>query len=73
MIRFIINIYIYVLIFDAVFSFFPELRKYSWAQSIKKVAEFTCKPVRRYLPAGLGFDMSHLAVIVGLKLLTFLW
>ena len=73
MIRFVINIYIYVLIFDAILSFFPEVRRYPWGQSIKKVAEFTCKPVRRYLPAGMGFDISHLAVILGLKILTFLW
>jgi uncharacterized protein YggT (Ycf19 family) len=73
MIRFLITIYIYILVFDAIFSFFPEIRKYSWATFIKKMADFTCKPTRRYLPANIGFDISHFVVIVALKIITVLW
>lgn len=73
MIRFLIDVYIYILVFDFILSFFPELKKYSWASFIKKMAEFSCKPVRRYLPPNLGFDISHFVVIVLLKIITILW
>ena len=73
MIRFLINIYIYILVIDAILSFFPEVRKYQAAQLIKKLAEPSCRLVRRYLPPDMGFDISHFVVIVILKLVTFLW
>ena len=73
MIRFLINIYICILVVDVILSFLPELRKYQAAQLIRKLSEPSCRLVRRYLPSDMGFDISHFIVIVILKLITYLW
>lgn len=73
MIRFLITVYIYILVFDAILSFFPDIRKYPWAQLIKRISDATCKPVRKYIPDSMGFDISHFIVIIILQTLKVLW
>ena len=73
MIRMIINLYIWLLIADAVLSFFPHLRHNSVVRIIKQMADFTVKPIRRYLPPDLPFDFSPLIVIILLQLLMAIW
>ena len=73
MIRFLIDVYVIVLVVDAVLSFLPEFKKYQAAQLIRRLSEPSCRIARRYLPSDLGFDISNFVVIVVLKLLTFFW
>ena len=74
MIRFIIDIYILVIIADVVLSYLPEYRHKIWSQKINQIAGFTVKPVRRILPDwDLPFDPSPLFVILGLQLFIFLF
>jgi YggT family protein len=72
-IRTILEIYIYALIFDSIFSFFPDLSKYKWRKQLKMVCDFTCNPIRARLPPNLPFDFSPLLVILLINLLMFLW
>lgn len=72
-IRTILEIYIYALIFDAIFSFFPELMKYGWRRKLKKVCDFSCNPIRKRLPPNLPFDFSPILVILLINFLMFLW
>lgn len=73
MIRFLIKFYVYIIILDTILSFFPATRHYSWAQFVRKVANYTLKPVREIMPKDLPFDLSPLVVIFILNLLMLLW
>lgn len=73
MIRFIINIYIFIVIADAILSYLPQFQNENWAKSIKKFADYTTKPIRKLLPPDLPVDLSPLLVIFLLNLLKILW
>lgn len=73
MIRFLLNLYIFVLIADAIVSFFPQLRFHQAVAYLRKAADVTCKPVRRLLPPDLPFDFSPLVVILAIQLIKALW
>lgn len=73
MIRFFINIYIWVIILDSLLSYFPQYKNQQWAKFVKQAADFTLKPVRKILPADLPMDVSPLVVIIILNLLPLLW
>jgi len=73
MIRIIINLYIYVIILDAILTFFPQYRAQEWAKIIRKAADLTQKPIRKYLPKDVPWDPSPLIVIIILQLVIALW
>ena len=72
-IRTLLNLYIYALIFDAILSYFPDLSRHKWRQQLKKICDFTCNPIRKLLPPNLPFDFSPILVIFIIQLLMFLW
>ena len=49
MIRAILNIYIILLIVDAVLSYFPQFNQSNWAKKIKMLADLTLNPIRKYI------------------------
>ncbi len=67
-IRLIIDLYILLIIVDTIMSYLPQYRNQAWVSNIKKGADLTLKPVRKYMPPDLPFDFSPLAVIILLKL-----
>lgn len=73
MIRFLLNLYVYLLIIDAVMSFFPHLRRHYIVANIRKAADFTCAPVRKLLPRDLPLDFSPIVVILAIYLIMALW
>jgi len=73
MIRLLLNCYIFLLIIDAILSYFPKYGLYPLVQRIKYLANLTCKPVRKYLPKDLPFDISPLVVIILIRLTFVLW
>jgi len=73
MIRLVLNLYVYILIADAILSYFPNIRHQEWVRFIKRLADFTLNPIRRYLPQDLPFDVSPIIVIILLQLLKLLW
>ncbi len=73
MIRFLINLYIYILIADIILSYIPQYAKEPWAKFINKLANYTLNPVRKILPKEIPFDASPLIVIVLLQLIPSLW
>ncbi len=73
MIRFVIRIYIYLIILDAILSYFPQFKDQQWAKSIRSIADVTQKPIRKLIPEGLPFDVTPLIVIFLLNLLMLVW
>lgn len=73
LIRLIIKLYIFVIIIDAVLSYFPNLRNHPIVHNIKRLADLTLKPVRKVLPPELPIDVSPLIVIILLNIFMAIW
>ena len=72
-IRTLLQVYIYLLIFDAIFSFFPNLNNQIWRQKLKQICDYSCDYIRRYLPKHLPFDFSPIIVILLIEIFKLLW
>ncbi len=72
MIDLILQLYIYVTIFDIVLSYIPELRSKDWAQMIHKSTEVVQKPIRDMLPQGMPLDPAPMIVIILCQILMYL-
>lgn len=73
LIRTLIELYILLLFVDVILTYLPQYRRNIWVMRIHKLANYTCSPVRRYLPNDLPFDFSPLIVVVILSVLKALW
>lgn len=77
MIRLVIRLYTILLMLDAILSFFPEMNRHQWRQKLKKICDYTCAPVRKYLPPGLPIDFSPMIVIfllyIFVEIFSYLW
>jgi YggT family protein len=73
MIRVLLDLYALVLIADVIFSYLPQYRRAQAVVFIRKLSDFSCRPVRRLLPQDLPFDFSPLVVIIALNLVKVLW
>ena len=77
MIRFLIYVYIIMLIAETILSYFPHTMAQEWRRKLKKYCDYTCDPVRRKLPPHLKFDVSPMIVIfllnLFIQLFYFLW
>ena len=73
MIRALIDLYIFILILNVILSYIPQARGHEVAIKIKRIADYSCSPIRKMLPQDSAFDFSTVLVIFGLNLLKFLW
>lgn len=73
LIRFIIYLYIWVIIGDVVLSYLPQFKNTKWARKIRDLADISCKPIRGLMPKDVPFDFSPLVVIMALQLLVVLF
>lgn len=73
MIRFLIDIYILVIIADVVISYLPQYSNQEWAKKVRQFAGYSLNPVRKLLPGDLPFDFSPIVVILLLQLFIFLF
>ncbi|MBD65009.1 MAG: hypothetical protein CME62_07365 [Halobacteriovoraceae bacterium] len=72
-IRTLLNIYILIIIADAILSYFPQFRHHEVARFIRKAANYTLDPIRKLLPEDLPIDISPIIVIVLINILMKLW
>ncbi len=68
MIRLLIDAYVFLLILDAILSYVPQFKHYPAVRWIRKLADYSCAPVRKYLPPDIPFDFSPIIVILLLNL-----
>jgi len=73
LIRTLIELYILLLFVDVILSYLPQYRRNIWVKRVHTLANYTCSPIRRYLPNDLPFDFSPLIVVVILTVLKALW
>lgn len=72
MIDSILQVYIYVTIFDIILSYIPEVRSKNWAQMVHKSTEVIQKPIRDMLPGGMPIDPAPMIVIILCQILMYL-
>ena len=73
MFRFLLYVYMLLLLIDFVVSMFPSLKYQPWAKKISSLTEPSCSIFRKYLPKDLAVDFSHFIVIGAILLLMALW
>jgi len=77
MIRFLIYIYIIMLIAETILSYFPNTMSHDWRRKLKRMCDYSCDPVRKKLPPHLKFDISPMIVIfllqLFIKIFYFVW
>jgi YggT family protein len=72
-IRPLLNLFLILLVVDAVLSYIPQVRQQVWAQKLKQGADFVLNPIRKFLPKDWPVDVSPLIVIIIVKLFELLW
>ncbi len=65
--HFLINFYIVVIFTDVILSYLPQFHHHPFRIQVKKLADYSCAPIRKYMPKDLPLDFSPLIVIFGLK------
>lgn len=77
LIRLIVDLYIFLIILDVIFSYIPQFKHHSWAVSIHSLVELSCAPVRKFMNSNfslnLPLDVSPLIVILLFKILVFIF
>lgn len=73
MIRILIDVYIFLIIADAIISYLPQIHHYQFVKMLKVATEFSQAPIRKHLPQGLPIDASPIVVIMILKIFAALW
>ena len=74
LIRTLLNLYILLLIFDSILSYFPKVQNEEWRKKIKQSADYSLDPVRKKIPAHhLPIDISPIIVILIIQIVKFLW
>lgn len=73
MIRFLIDVYILLIIIDAILSYIPQLRQHQVVGYIRMIAEYPQRPIRKFMPQGLPLDPSPIVVIILLKIFVAIW
>ena len=76
-IRFFIKIYAFIILLDAILSYFPQTLKYEWRRKIKKFSDYACNPIRKHLPSSIPVDVSAVIAVffifVLIEIFTYLW
>ena len=73
MVRFILYVYMLLLLIDFVTSMFPSLKHQAFAKKISNLTEPACSIFRKYLPKDMPVDFSHFVVIGAILLLMAIW
>lgn len=72
LLRNILQLYIYVIILDALLSWVPDVRRQKWAQMLHRAADVAQKPIREFLPQGLPIDPSPIILIILIQMLMYI-
>jgi YggT family protein len=72
MIHAILQIFIYILIFDVVMSYFPQLKVQKWARILHQIADAPQRPIRDLLPRDLPLDPTPMILILIIQLIMYI-
>ncbi len=72
MIHTLLQLFIYLLIADVILSYFPDIRRQKWAETLHKIADAPQKPIREMLPKDIPLDPSPMIVIILIQILMYI-
>ena len=72
MIHSLLQLFIYLLIADVILSYFPDVRRQKWAETLHKIADAPQKPIREMLPKDIPIDPSPMIVIILIQVLMYI-
>jgi YggT family protein len=72
MIHAILQIFIYILIFDVVMSYFPQLKHHKWARILHEIADVPQRPIRDLMPRDLPLDPTPMILILVIQFIMYL-
>lgn len=72
MIHTLLQLFIYILIFDVILSYFPQVRHQKWAQMLHRIADVPQRPIREMLPKDLPLDPTPMILIIGIQMLMYI-
>jgi uncharacterized protein YggT (Ycf19 family) len=73
MIDWFLQIFIYIIIADALLSWVPEMRRQPWAEKLHQIANAPQKPIRDLMPKDLPIDPTPMIVIILIQMLMYLF
>lgn len=71
MIHWLIDIFILMVVIDAILSFVPnpEVRRHPVVIQLRKIVDIPQRPIRQLLPPNIPFDPSPIIIILLLRML----
>lgn len=72
MIHAILQLFIYIIIIDALLSWAPQVRSQKWAEMLHRIAEAPQKPIREMLPSNLPIDPTPMILIILIQMLMYI-
>lgn len=72
MIHSLLQLFIYLLIADIILSYFPDVRRQKWAETLHKIADAPQKPIREMLPKDLPLDPTPMIVIILIQVIMYI-
>jgi YggT family protein len=72
MIHSLLQLFIYLLVADVILSYFPDVRRQKWAETLHKIADAPQKPIREMLPKDIPIDPSPMIVIILIQVLMYI-
>lgn len=72
MIHALLQLFIYILIFDVLLSWVPQLRSQKWAEMLHKIADAPQRPIREMLPKDLPLDPTPMILIMLIQMLMYI-
>jgi YggT family protein len=70
-IHLLLQLFIYILIFDVIMSYFPQMRRQKWAEILHKIADAPQKPIREMLPQNMPLDPTPMIIIILIQMLMY--
>ncbi len=58
MIRFILRVYIVILLIRFIADLLPQFREHPWVMEMKKFTDFSTQPLKRFMPPDLPVDVT---------------
>jgi uncharacterized protein YggT (Ycf19 family) len=65
----LLQILIYLIIIDALLSYFPDVRNQDWFRPVHRFVNSLQKPIRDLLPGHMPFDPSPMILIIIIQIL----
>lgn len=71
MIHSLLQLFIFIIIIDALLSWVPQARGQKWAQILHKIADAPQRPIREMLPKDLPLDPTPMIIIMLIQMLMY--